>query len=186
MLIILSSCYNGPQENCVFIGEKANLHKEYYVTVLDANDFDNIEIIRYENETNKSELIGTSTHYVGVRVLIEHQKLDNPKENHSLDLDDFKIKDHTGVQIGNVILFSKENGLALENNDFNTVKPIKDYTWFGKEIASGDALEITLFYEFSKSLSVSNTVMVVEFDLFSGRANGKVGTDIVLAYRNKD
>lgn len=181
-----SSCYNGPQENCVFISERANLHKEYYVTVLDADDYDSIEILRYEGETNKSELIGTSTHYVGVKVLIEHQNFDSPKEEHSLDLDDFKIKDHTGVQLGNLNLFSNENGLALETKNFDTTKPIKDYTWFGHNIESGDSLEITLYYELSKQLSVYDTVMVLEFDFFSGRTNGKSGTDIVLAYRSKE
>ena len=182
----VSACYNGPQENCVFISERANLHKEYYVTVLGADDYDSIEILRYEGETNKSELIGTSTHYIGVKILVEHQEFNNPKENHSLDLDDFKMKDHTGVQLGNVNLFSNENGLALATNSFDTINPIKDYTWFGQSVESGDSVEITLYYELSKQLSVYDTVMVLEFDFFSGRANGKSGTDIVLAYRKKE
>lgn len=185
LISLLPSCYNGPQENCVFIGEKANLHKEYYVTVLGTSINEKIEILQYENETNKSELIGTASHFIGVKVKIEHQKLDNLKENHSLDLDDFKVKDHTGIQIGNVNLFSKENGLALEKTNFKTREAVKDYTWFGNEIASGYSSEIMLYFEFPKSLSPENTVMVLEFDFFKGRTNGHAGTDIVLAYRQE-
>lgn len=182
----LASCkiYKGAEENCVFINEKANLHNEYYVTVLGVEEHENIYIYKNSEDTEKSQLIGTSVHYIEAKVLIERQLLTGPKEDHTFDTDDFKIKDHTGVQIKNLNLFSNENGLALETTDFSTQKVIKDYSWFGQSVESGSFVEVSLFFSFSKSLSVFEDMMVLEFDFFSGRSNGKSGTDIVLAYRN--
>ncbi len=175
--------YNGPEENCVFINEKVNLHEEYYITVEDISLENDILYLKNQEDTEKSELIGTDKHYVGVKIKIEHQALANPKENHPFDLDDFKLKDHTGVQLKNINFFSKEDGLALETTDFTTRQPIKDYIWYGKSVESGEVTNIELYYEFSKKMSAHNTLMVLETDFFSGRSNGKSGTDIVLAYR---
>ena len=177
--------YIGPQENCTFISERINLHNEYYITVTDVDDFDSIFVIKTSGETNKSEIIGTDKHYIGVTVKIEHQKLDNAKEDHPFDLDDFKLKDHTGVRVKNINFFSKENGLALETKDFTTKQPVTDYSWLGNSISSGEEAEFTIYYEFSKSYSVYDTLMVLEADLFSGRSGGKAGSDIVLAYRTE-
>ncbi len=183
LFIIFVPKYTGPQENCTFIGERVNLHNEYYITVTDVDDFDTIYVVKTADDTTKSEIIGTDKHYTGVTVKVEHQLLENPKENHELDLNDFKLKDHTGVQLKNFNFFSKENGLALETKNFTTQKPVPDYTWLGVSIESGSSLEFTIYYEFSKSYSIYNTLMVLEADFFNGRLNGKAGSDIVLAYR---
>lgn len=185
LFIIFVPKYKGPEENCTFIGEKINLHDEYYLTVLDVDDYNNIFILKNYNDTEKSEIIGTDKHYVGVKVLIEHQTLANPKENHLLDVDDFKLKDHTGVQVKNFNFFSKENGLALETKDFLTKNPIVDYVWYEKLVESGQSLVITLYYEFSKAYSIYNTLMVLEVDFFTGRNENKAGSDVVLAYRSE-
>lgn len=183
LMIIFIPKYNGPEENCTFINERVNLHEEYYVSVTDVTVESNVFYYKNKNDTEKSELIGTDTHFIIVKVKIEHQLLSTPLEDHSFDLDDFKLKDHTGVQLKNINFFSKENGLALETTDFSTRKPLEDYGWFGKSIESGNSMDIELIYQFSKRMSVYNTLMVLEIDLFSGRSNGKAGTDIVLAYR---
>lgn len=181
--IVFIPKYTGPEPNCVFIGERANLHDEYYITVNDSFDLNTIYVLKNKDDTEKSELIGSSEHYVCVDLTIEHQELTSPKENHILDIDDFKLKDHTGVQIGKLNLFSKENGLALETTNFSTSKPIIDYSWLEKEIVSGSRLNICLYFAFSKSISVNDTIMVLESDFFDGRAGAKSATDIVLAYR---
>lgn len=178
-LFALAGCYNGPEEGCVYIGEKTNLHNEYYVTVSNVDDYDKIEILQSEGETQKSELLATTNHYVGVTLTIEHQKLDKPKEEHKLDLNDFVVKDHTGFKIGNLIVNSKKDGFALSNKDFGTKKPVKDYTWFNQSIESGDKLEFTLYYDFSKEYSSNDTLMILECDFFKT----KTGCDIVLGYR---
>ena len=99
----------------------------------------------FKRNIQNSELIGTDKHYVGVKIKIEHQALANPKENHPFDLDDFKLKNHTGVQLKNINFFSKEDGLALETTDFTTRQPIKDYTWYGKSVESGEVTNIELY-----------------------------------------
>lgn len=185
LFFIFAHKYTGPQENCTFIGERINLHNEYYITITDVDDFDSIFVIKTSGETNKSEIIGTDKHYIGVTVKIEHQKLDKAKEDHPFDLDDFKLKDHTGVQVKNINFFSKENGLALETKDFKTKQPVIDYSWIGNSISTGEEAEFTIYYEFSKSYSVYDTLMVLEADLFPRRSGGKAGSDIVLAYRTE-
>ena len=191
VIVILVVCgvikiYNGPQENCVFISERANLHNEYYITVTDISSSDSVLVLKNQDDTEKSEIIGNDKHFVIVNVKIEHQSLASPNENEKLDLNDFIIKDHTGVQVKNFNFFSKENGLALETINFTKKEPIKDYTWFNHDIPSGETLEIDLYFEFPKKLSATNTLMVLETDLYAGRKNGKAGTDIVLAYRENN
>ena len=47
----------------------------------------------------------------------------------------------------------------------------------------GEQKSITLYFEASKNISTNDTTIVLETDFFSGRSNGKSGTDIVLAKR---
>lgn len=74
LAIVFIPKYTGPEENCVFITEKANLHDEYYITVLDVNDNNTIYVLKNSNDTEKSKIIGTDRNYVSVKVLIEHKK----------------------------------------------------------------------------------------------------------------
>lgn len=184
LLVFFITKYNGPEENCVFINEKVNLHNEYYITVLDRTDQDSIEILKNKDDLEKTEIIGTDKHYIKIEILIEHINVANAKENHQLDINDFKLKDHTGVQIKNMYLFSKENGLALENKNFQTRTAIKDFVWFDSEINVDEEKTIVLYFEVDKTISSLDTVMVLETDFFNFRSNGKAGTDIVLAYRD--
>ena len=183
LVIIFIPKYTGPGENCVFLNEKANLHNEYYITVTDFTDLDNVSILAHKEDLEETELIGTDKHYISVTVLIQHINVSHPKENHVFDIDDFKIKDHTGVQIKNFNFFSKEKGVALENKDFTTTKAQSDYKWIDTEILPGEQKSITLFFEVSKNISTLDTVIVLESDFFKGYSNAKAGTDIVLAKR---
>ncbi len=90
----------------------------------------------------------------------------------------------TGIQIKNINFFSKENGVALENKSFSTTKAQLDYKWVDSEIAPEEEKTITLFFEVPKAISTSDTTIVLEADFFTGRSNGKAGTDIVLAKRS--
>lgn len=185
VIIILLPKYTGPEKNCLFLNEKANLHEEYYVTLLDFEDCENISILKNKEDLEETELISTDKHFISVTVLIEHINVANEKEAHILDVNDFKLKDHTGVQLKNINLFSKENGLALENKDFATVKSQKDYKWVDTSIGVGSQKTLTLYFEVPEDISTLDTTIVLEVDFFSGRSNGQAGTDIVLAERNK-
>lgn len=184
LILAFSSCYKGPEENCVFINEKANLHNEYYITVLDCTDQNSIFVLKNKGDLEETELIGTDKHFISVTILLQHINVSEEKEAHSLDTNDFKIKDHTGIQIGNLNLFSKENGLALENKDFSTTKAQLDYKWVDNGVEPGDQKTIILYFEVPKSISTTDTTIVLEADFFSGRTNKKAGTDIVLAQRS--
>ena len=95
LIIILIPKYDGPEENCIFLNEKANLHNEYYITLLDFKDCETISILKNQNDLEETELISTDKHFISVTVLIEHINVADEKENHLLDIDDFKLKDHT-------------------------------------------------------------------------------------------
>ena len=181
--IIFIPKYDGPEENCIFLNEKANLHKEYYITVVDFEDCEKISVLANKGDLEETELIGTDKHFISVTVVVEHINVANPQENHFLDVDDFKLKDHTGVQIKNINLFSKENGLALENKDFATVKAQTDYKWVDTAIGTGTQQTITLYFEVPEEISTLDTTIVLEADFFSGILNNDGGTDIVLAKR---
>lgn len=184
IVIIFIPKYNGPEKNCVFLNEKANLHEEYYVTVLDFEDCEKISILKNQDDLEETELIGTDKHFISITVLIEHINVANEKEAHILDVDDFKLKDHTGVQLKNLYLFSKENGLALENKNFSTINSQKDYKWVNTSIDAGTQRTITLYFEVPEEISTLDTTIVLEVDFFIGRSNGKAGTDLVLAKRD--
>lgn len=181
--IIFIPKYNGPGENCTFLNEKANLHNEYYITVIDCSDCENISILKNKNDNQKTELIGTDKHFISVTIMMEHIDVSDEKESHVLDKDDFKLKDHTGVQLKNINLFSKENGVALENKNFSKKNAQIDYSWIDVRIEKGTSKTIVLYFEVPKNISTLDTVLVLEADLFSGRTNGNAGTDIVLAQR---
>ena len=187
IILFLTSCirvYEGPEENCVFMNEKANLHQEYYITVLSCCDYNSISVLKNKADLEETELLGTDKHFISVTILLQHINVSDEKEAHSFDIDDFKIKDHTGVQIKNVNLFSKENGVALENKNFSTTKAQLDYKWVDTKIAPGEQNNITLFFEVPKNISTSDTTIVLEADFFTGLSNNKAGTDIVLAQRS--
>ena len=182
--IVFIPKYTGPEENCTFLSEKANLHNEYYITVTNFSDESKISVIKNKDDLEETELIGTDMHYISVTILIEHINVANSKELHELDIDDFKLKDHTGVQLKNVNLFSKEKGLALENKNFSTKKSETDYKWVNTQIMPGEKKTITLYFEMPKNISTNDTIIVLETDFFNGRSNGKAATDIVLAKRS--
>ena len=175
--------YRGPEKNCIYWNEKANLHNEYYITVTDFADLESISVVKNKGDIDETELIGTDKHFISVTVLIEHINVTEPKENHNFDINDFKLKDHTGVQIKNLNLFSKENGVALENKNFATTNAQTDYKWVETSIEKGTQKEIVLFFEVPENISTLDTIIVLEADFFGLRSNGRAGTDIVLAER---
>lgn len=185
LLIVFGPKYTGPGENCIFLNEKANLHNEYYITVIDCFDCDKVSVLKNKGDLEETELIGTDKHYISVTVKIEHINVADSKEIRSLDIDDFKLKDHTGIQLKKINFFSKKNGVALENKDFQTTKSQTDYKWVEMEIMPGEQKTITLYFEVPKNISVYDTTIVLETDFIKGGLNGKIGTDIVLAKRTK-
>lgn len=179
VLFISSSCAKISNENCVFLNERANLHEEYIISVTSIGKLDNIYVYKNKNDTEKSEVIGTTKHYLYVELHIEHQGISDPQENHELDMNDFKIKDHTGVQIDNITFVESFEAAEISKVDFATRNAIEDYAWVDTQIEPGESRDLILYFEFEKELDIINTLMVLEVDFFAT----KKGTDIVLINR---
>lgn len=173
------SCAKTTAEDCTFLNERVNLHEEYIISVSEIGSSENIFVLKNENDVEASEIIGTTSHYLYVVLNIEHQNVSESKEIHELDANDFKIKDHTGVQIKNITFIESINSSAKSEIDFSTRNAIKDYTWFGKQIPLGTSQEIKLYFEFDNSIDIEKTLMILEVDFFAT----KKGTDIVLVDR---
>lgn len=183
-IIIFVPKYDKPQKNCIFLNEQANLHVEYYITVTDFKDCDNIEILRNKDDKVKTKLFGIDKHFISVTILLEHINVSNPNETKPLKPNTFKLKDHTGVQIGNFNFGSKNDGFALSEKDFSTTIAIEDYSWVDTLILPGEEKTITIYFEVEKDISTNNTITVLESDLFSFlESENHLGTDIVLAQR---
>ena len=181
MIFCVSGCYKGPEENCVFIGEKVNLHEEYIATVISVANRDSIQIIKNENDNEKSEILGRDEHFIEVAITLKRNNIAKPKEDHVFKNSDFKLKDHTGISIANLNIASIKDGLALSQKDFSTRKALEDYEWIGKELKPGEEKNITIYFEMTKELSVDDTIMILEIDFFAT----KIGSDIVLGNRTK-
>lgn len=186
-LIFVVGCGPTSDEDCTFLTEKANLHEEYIVSVSNVQFKDSIFILAHEGDTAKSELSGTRSRYVEVTVLIEHQNIVNA-DDHVLDDNDFKLKDHTGVKIKNVTFLQSLQASAKSEIEFSTRTPIYDYTWMGTGIEAGTSKEIMLYFEFSKEFEADKALMILEADFYVGGlfVDKNKGTDIVLINRTND
>lgn len=188
-MLLFQSCGDVAEENCVFLNEKTNLHNEYLVSVSNVQMLNEIYLLKNKDDEEKSLVIGKDCHYLEVVVEIEHQNIKKPKETHNLDIDDFKIKDHTDVKIfKNIYITSVKDGFALSKTSFETEKALTDYSWVGKSIDAGNSETLILYFEFDKTISVETTLMVLEIDFFWGGSvvnKTKKGTDIVLCYKSE-
>lgn len=183
LAIILIPKYDGPGENCVFIGEAANLHNEYVITVKNVEEKDEISILLNKEDIETHQLYTTDTHFIAVTILIKRANTNNPNENHTFDINDFKLKDHTGVKLKNIYFGSVKDGHALSQSPFDTITAIEDYHYINQSVLPGEEKEFVIYFEISDEISVFNSIMILETDLFTGGGDKK-GTDIVLAQRN--
>jgi hypothetical protein len=133
LAIIFIPKYEGPGENCIFISESANLHKEYLLEVKDVAEYDEIEILLNKGDVETHSLYTTDTHFIAVTVSIKRSNTTIPQEDHIFDKDDFKLKGHTGVKLKNVYFGSVKDGFVYyETHNTNELKLLEiDYgkTW---------------------------------------------------------
>lgn len=191
----IKSCIQKPNyENTIatFIGEEAKLHNEdYVITVLNAITVDKIAIKKDKDEQEFEEIQGK---YIAVTVSIRQSP--NCKKKHSLDRNDFKLKDHTGTNIPTSDIMSLINldfldvnvhsGDSVNSNaSFETTTAVKDYAWVGSEIPTGEDMIITVYFKVDSDLSVETTIMIFEVDFYSGFGKNNSATDIVLFKRKE-
>ena len=180
--------YENMQVN--FINEEVALHGEMYkIEVLHAEMQNSI----YIKENENSDIL-TAKHGNFVSVTVCVTKCIDGEDNHILDNNDFKLKDHTGTKIpmsqildmieitGFDVIVDKDDTL-ISNSSFTTTKAIEDYTWIGRTILPNQRNIFTINFEVDSDLNVKETIMIFEADFFIGSGKKTAATDIVLFER---
>lgn len=191
--VIIKSCNketNYETVNANFIGEQVSLHGDNFsVQVLDVTTESKISI---KDNKDSEELTEKQGYYIAVTLEIKQGI--GCKEPHVLDDNDFKLKDHTGtiVPIGDILDcidvtapdFRADKGDSINSNaSFSTRKAIRDYTWIGLAIPEEKEIVITVYFEMDSTLSVENTIMIIETDFYVGSGEINSAADIVLFKR---
>lgn len=172
-----------------FMNETVVVHDNYDVIVYYAKSVETIEYLKNKNDEEKTVLQGN---YIEVNLDIS-QKVDSTLKSHKLDANDFKLRDHSGVYLPlndimslfdinavDVHIDTDEKGFVRSTAKFNNKNAVKDYTWVGTELTSGETINVTLFFKMSEKYKVEKDLMLLEVDLYTGWAGNKKGEDIVL------
>lgn len=180
---------NDVVESNFFLNENVDLHNgEYMIYVHEAYTTDSIEIINKNGKTDTK-----SGNFINVKLTIK-QNSDSSLKMHSIDANDFKLKNHTGVYLPlndimgaigwdaiDVHIDDVDGGHVMSSADFSTVnKCVEDYEYIDKQLKPGLEYEFTIYFEMGNQLKVEEELMVLEVDLFYGSNKHKEGVDIVL------
>lgn len=172
-----------------FMNETITVHDTFDVKVYYAKTVDTISYLKEKNDSFKTNVSGN---YIEVNLDIT-QRGDSNKKSHKLDTNDFKLRNHSGVYLQlnkimglfdinamDVHIDTDENGFVRSKADFKNKNAIKDFSWVGKELQSGETVNITLFFEMKEGWKVEQDLMLLEVDLYVGGTGIKQGEDIVL------
>lgn len=176
-----------------FLNEQIYLHGSNYVVT--ANDTKTVDSINILNKKGKDEV--KEGHFIQV-ILSIFQEEDSNLKKHKFDVNDFKIKSHTGVyfplnDIGSLIGWDMidyhwdqaKNGFLISSAEFDTTNAVKDYSLIRNSISCGESKELTVFFPMDKRYNVEDQIMVLEIDFRPGGLLDPVkrGEDIILLPR---
>lgn len=177
-----------------FMNEMVEVHSNFNVTVYYAKTVNSISILKKKNDVEKVDLIGN---YIEVNLDIT-KHVDSTEDNHKLDTNDFKLRNHSGVYLPlsdilglfdinalDVHIDTDENGFVMSSADFDNKNAVKDYTWVGTELINGETINLTLFFDMKEGYEVEKDLMLLEIDLYYGKSGIKKGEDIVLLNCNR-
>ena len=175
--------YDFNSMNAFFINEEAPLHNDYNVTIL------NTSIVEYA--TVQNEEMSTDTIEGNILAITLCIKQVDEVKSHKLDQNDFKLKDHNGINVplseilGIIDVDSPDLHISqkesfFSNTSFSTTTPIKDYSWIGKKLQDGQEECITIYFSLPKYVDLEKTLMVLEIDFYLGGGKTNTGTDIIL------
>lgn len=177
-----------------FMNEAVEVHGNFNVTVYYAKTVNSISILKKKNDVEKVDLIGN---YIEVNLDIT-KHIDSTENNHKLDSNDFKLRNHSGVYLPlsdilglfdinalDVHIDTDENGFVMSSADFDNKNAVKDYAWVGTELINGETINLTLFFEMKEGYEVEKDLMLLEVDLYYGKSGIKKGEDIVLLNCNR-
>ena len=182
---------NDVVETNYFLNENVMIHDDNFcVKVTTAYTSNQIEITTKDNEIKVK-----TGNFICVELFI--LQTDNSEvEPHTLDANDFKLKDHTGVYVPlndimsildlnaiDVHFDSKDGGHVMSSAEFSTKSAIKDYNYIDKIIEKGNSYNFLIYFDLGNKLKVEEELMVLEIDFFIGSNDYKKGSDIILLPR---
>ena len=182
---------NDVVETNYFLNENVMIHDDNFcVKVTNAYTNNQIEILTKNNEAE----VKTGT-FICVELLIS-QTCNSELGPHTLDVNDFKLKDHTGVHVPlndimsmldldaiDIHFDSKDGGHVMSSAEFSTKSAIKDYNYIDKIIEKGNSYNFLIYFDLGNKLKVEEELMVLEIDFFIGSNDYKKGSDIILLPR---
>lgn len=171
-----------------FMSDNVIVHDNFEVKIISAKSVNEIEVYKNQDDIEKTKLTGN---YISIDLQL--MKIEGSEErDHKLDIDDFKLKDHTGLYIplNTIMAFfnidaldmhidTDENGFILSDADFLTRKAVKDYSWVGKYVTE-EISDFTIYFQMKEGYKVEEDVMILEVDFYGGKSGIKKGEDIVL------
>lgn len=191
--LMVKNCNKKPDYNAsdaYFINENVELHDgEYLLKVISTETVNNISV--YDN--NKKAYIEKDGRYLAVTLTIDKIKETELKR---LDVNDFKLKDHTGVylpvqEIAMLIdvsvpqtYYKCSRDIIQSDVKFTTRSAIKDY-WVGKPIEDFDEERITIYFKAPEGYKTDDIIMILEVDFYVGSGEKQTGADIILFERPK-
>ena len=182
---------NAVVETNYFLNENVMIHDgNFCVKVTTAYTSNQIEILTKDNDVE----VKTGT-FICVELLIS-QDGNSELSTHTLDANDFKLKDHTGVYVPlndimsmldldaiDVHFDSKDGGHVISSAEFSTKNAVKDYNYIDKEIEKEISYNFVIYFDLGNNLRVEEELMVLEIDFFVGSNDYKKGSDIILLSR---
>lgn len=174
-----------------FLCEDVPLHSNNYtITVTDVYSTNSIIILNKDNSEEQKD-----GHYLAIDITIA-QDIDSSLKTHKFDVNDFKIKDHTGVYLPlndimgavgwdaiDVHIDSTDGGFVMSSTSFSTVSAEKDYHYINKTISAGESISFTLFFYPLKGLNPESDLIVLELDFYYTDVSYRQGSDIILLKR---
>lgn len=191
--LIVKNCNKKPDYNAAdayFINENVELHDgEYLLKVISTETVNNISVY----DDNKKAYIEKDGRYLAVTLTIDKIK---ETESKRFDVNDFKLKDHTGVylpaqEIAMLIdvsapqtYYQCSGDIIQSDVKFTTRSAIKDY-WVGKLIEDFDEERITIYFKAPEGYKTDDIIMILEVDFYVGSGEKQTGADIILFERPK-
>ena len=179
-----------------FMNELVLVHNNFYVKVNYAKTVESISYIKKKDSNEKETITGNF-----IEVNLEITKIsDSTEKDHTLDTNDFKLRNHSGIYLPlndimalfnidaiDVHIDTDEKGFIMSDSNFDNKKAVKDFSWVGTTLSNGDTINIILFFEMNEGYKVEENLMLLEIDFYVGRSGIKKGEDIVLlnCLRNK-
>ena len=170
------NAYNEIIYTNTFLNEPVALHNSNYLVIV--NNAKTVEeIVVIDKKDQEQKLNG---HFIKVELNVS-QNEDSKFKTHKFDLDDFKIKDHTGVyiplnEIASLVGWDMidyhydqaKNGFLISSASFSTKKAIKDYSLISTSVSAGESKDLTIYFNMDKNYCVENQIMVMEVDFRTG------------------